>query len=124
MAPTTKFVDNQGLFNCSQHPSAVAWAPDGVLAVATGVSLTLLRPGDLAGPRAFAAVGPSGSTAVLEAAGAPRDTVADVHHELAQLRAVAYTSVYPPMQARQAEGAPHAAGARLPRAAGWRGRPR
>ena len=93
------FVDCQGLVNRPEQPEAVAWAEDGTLAVATGPSIALHRPGDLGGPRAFAGVGPQGSVAALGAPGAPADPAADVHHELATLRMAALVSRYPVLQA-------------------------
>ncbi|GAB4816748.1 hypothetical protein N2152v2_003794 [Parachlorella kessleri] len=88
-----KFVDSQGLYIAPRVPNSVQWSEEGLLAVAAGNAITLLHPGRLDGPRAFAGVTSPMDTAALDAAGIPEDH-SDVHLQLANLRKLAFTRSY------------------------------
>ena len=99
MSGVQPLVDVLGLANRPVGADCVKWSEDGVLAVAAGHSAVLLRPGDLAGPRAFASPGGLCDVEVLHAPGRPAKPTEDAHHELAHLRAAAMVSQYPSLQA-------------------------
>lgn len=99
MSAAQPLVDVLGLANRPVGADCIKWSEDGVLAVAAGHSAVLLRPGDLAGPRAFASPGGTCDAGVLQAAGRPAKPTEDAHHELANLRAAAMVSQYPSLQA-------------------------
>lgn len=83
-------MDSQGLYNKADHPGAVAWSEEGLLAAAGATTVTLLRPGCLDGPRSYVQLGESCVPDVIAAPGTAARP--NIHSELAALRCLAWGS--------------------------------
>jgi Transcription factor IIIC subunit delta N-term len=84
-------VASLAVLNKPLFSSAIAWSEDNVIAVAMGAEVVLLDPSNLAGPRAFIALGQVDHKA-LRVDAAPRNGAENIHAHLAFLRETLPTS--------------------------------